>query len=112
MEIVFSKMVSNGSHIKSLHVTEVFNDFCNFLLKASTFLLTCKEADKLNQCGAHIAIIFILLLLNAQSENKVLNLSYFSLYFEFDHIQPPDCGSDCFPMGIRLSETSYIIGVV
>jgi len=103
-----------------------FNDLCNFLLKASTSLLTYKKAHKSNQCGAHIAITLILLLLNAKSKNKDVKLSHFSLYFKFNHIQELfffsfflvvfdhhiDCGNGSFPMGIRLRETSYIINVV
>jgi hypothetical protein len=85
---------------------KIFNVFCNFLLKASNSLLTDEEADKSNWCGAHIAVTLILLLLNAKSENKDLNLSHFYLYFEFDHIQLPDCGNHCFRMGNRCRETS------
>ena len=43
-----------------------FNDFCNFLLKAITSLLTHGEDDKLNWRGANTAIALVLLLLNSK----------------------------------------------
>jgi hypothetical protein len=97
-----------------------YNDFCNLPVKASTSLLTHEEADKLNQCGAHTAIILLLLSWKVSQKIKTWiwviypfissstthNYQRFLFFCEvFDHCV--DCGNDCFPVGIRLRQISY-----